>query len=111
MKTILLSVFTAFSLFTATSVFAQSAERLKPGDELPAATVSLKSTDGKAVTLKSAIGKNGLLVMFSCNTCPFVVKMNRLLKKQWNMQKHMALAWSSLTLMKLNAMVMILTRK
>jgi thioredoxin-related protein len=29
---------------------------------------------GKEVTLKSASKENGLLVMFTCNTCPYVIK-------------------------------------
>ncbi len=33
---------------------------------------SLKGVDGKTHTLKDATGKNGLLVMFICNHCPYV---------------------------------------
>ena len=43
------------------------------GTALPAATVKMKDVSGKEITLKEAAGKNGLLVVFSCNTCPFVV--------------------------------------
>ena len=34
----------------------------------------MKDVSGKEVSLKEATKKNGLLVMFSCNTCPFVRK-------------------------------------
>lgn len=34
---------------------------------------NVKDTDGNESTLKSHAGDNGLLVIFSCNTCPFVV--------------------------------------
>ena len=53
--------------------FAPSAE-LPIGSQLPKADVKLKDISGKEITLKEAKGKNGLLVMFSCNTCPWVVK-------------------------------------
>lgn len=46
---------------------------LKNGDKAPKADVSMKATDGKEYTLKSLNGKKGLVVVFSCNTCPFVV--------------------------------------
>jgi hypothetical protein len=28
----------------------------------------------KPVSIKSAMDENGILIMFSCNTCPYVVK-------------------------------------
>lgn len=43
------------------------------GDKAPLATYNMKNTDGKELSLNSAKGKKGLLVIFSCNTCPFVV--------------------------------------
>lgn len=43
------------------------------GAVLPAADVKMKEVGGKEISLKDAVGKNGLLVVFSCNTCPFVV--------------------------------------
>lgn len=44
------------------------------GSTLPKATVPMKDISGKEVTLKDAKKANGLLVMFSCNTCPYVIK-------------------------------------
>lgn len=38
----------------------------------PAVDFSLHGVDGKTWTLESAKGKNGLLVMFICNHCPYV---------------------------------------
>ncbi|RYZ23247.1 MAG: thioredoxin family protein [Chitinophagaceae bacterium] len=49
-------------------------EELPIGASLPKADVKLKDVNGKTVTLKEAAKENGLLVMFSCNTCPFVIK-------------------------------------
>lgn len=43
------------------------------GSKLPKADVSMTDISGKTVTLQSAMQENGLLVMFSCNTCPVVV--------------------------------------
>ena len=44
------------------------------GADLPKADLKLKDISGKEVSLKEAKKKNGLLVMFSCNTCPWVIK-------------------------------------
>lgn len=44
------------------------------GSSLPKATVQMKDVSGKEVSLKDAKKANGLLVMFSCNTCPYVIK-------------------------------------
>jgi len=49
-------------------------ESLPIGGEMPMADKKLKDISGKEVALKDAKEKNGLLVMFSCNTCPYVVK-------------------------------------
>jgi thioredoxin-related protein len=46
---------------------------LELGAKLPAADVKMKNIDGTEHDLKSLAGKNGLLVIFSCNTCPFVI--------------------------------------
>lgn len=44
------------------------------GAAMPKADLKLKDISGKEVSLKEAKKKNGLLVMFSCNTCPWVIK-------------------------------------
>lgn len=43
------------------------------GSALPAPDVRMKDVVGGEATLKGLAGENGLLVIFSCNTCPFVV--------------------------------------
>ncbi|MCX7895206.1 MAG: thioredoxin family protein [Thermoanaerobaculum sp.] len=47
---------------------------LKPGEALPASVtnVKMKGVDGKEITLKELAGPKGLLVIFSCNHCPWV---------------------------------------
>ena len=47
---------------------------LNIGDALPKATVKLKDVSGKQISMEAAKKENGLLIMFSCNTCPYVVK-------------------------------------
>jgi hypothetical protein len=46
---------------------------LQIGDPLPAPDVTMKDVSSKDVTLSNLKGTNGLLVIFSCNTCPFVI--------------------------------------
>lgn len=54
--------------------FYKASENLPIGAEMPKADVKLKDISGKDITLKDAKKQNGLLVMFSCNTCPYVIK-------------------------------------
>lgn len=58
----------ALALLAATSYAP-----LPIGATLPKAEDKLKDFSGKEITLKSAMKENGLLVMFSCNTCPVVI--------------------------------------
>ena len=44
------------------------------GSSLPGVDKKMKDISGKEVSFKDAMKKNGLLVMFSCNTCPVVKK-------------------------------------
>ncbi|RTL60350.1 MAG: thioredoxin family protein [Sphingobacteriales bacterium] len=47
---------------------------LKIGSLLPDPQHKMKDVSGKEVSFNEAMKPNGLLVMFSCNTCPFVIK-------------------------------------
>lgn len=68
-----------FAIATCASVaflllaFTPTAE-LPLGASIPKADLQLKDVSGKEITLSTARRKNGLLVMFSCNTCPYVIK-------------------------------------
>lgn len=42
------------------------------GSKVPKTEVKMNDISGKKVSLKEAFKENGLLVMFSCNTCPAV---------------------------------------
>jgi len=43
------------------------------GASLPKADMSMQDVSGKTISLQQARKENGLLVMFSCNTCPVVI--------------------------------------
>lgn len=43
------------------------------GDKAPMPSYDMKSTDGTMYSLEKLSKENGLIVVFSCNTCPFVV--------------------------------------
>lgn len=47
---------------------------LQPGEHLPTGVseVKMEGVDGKIWTLKESMGPKGLLVIFSCNHCPWV---------------------------------------
>jgi hypothetical protein len=44
------------------------------GSPVPKADIQMKDVSGKEISLQQAKGRNGLLVMFSCNTCPYVLR-------------------------------------
>jgi thioredoxin-related protein len=47
---------------------------LQIGSTMPKADLKMKDISGKDVSIKGTAKENGVLVMFSCNTCPYVVK-------------------------------------
>src|SRR6478736_513609 len=71
MKKILFA-FTAVA--TLSFAFTTFNDVLPIGATIPKPELKLKDISGKEISLKDAKKKNGLLVMFSCNTCPWVVK-------------------------------------
>ncbi|MEP6594534.1 MAG: thioredoxin family protein [Ginsengibacter sp.] len=54
--------------------FKLTADTLPIGSVLPKADVKMKDIKGSMISMKEATKKNGLLVMFSCNTCPYVIR-------------------------------------
>ena len=62
--------------FTALAVFSAftTVNVLPIGASIPKPDLKLKDISGKEISLKDSKKKNGLLVMFSCNTCPWVIK-------------------------------------
>ena len=69
MKSILLSL----AAFVAIAVSPALSQELAIGEKAPMSVSPLLATDGASQTLLGMKGENGLLVIFSCNTCPFVV--------------------------------------
>lgn len=83
----ILRICAAFGLlalcFAASSSFAKSVRKtppmddsgspsaLKLGSPAPLSDVRMKNIDGKELTLAGAAGKKGLLVVFTCNHCPW----------------------------------------
>ncbi len=47
-------------------------EELEIGNKAPMTDVEVKDVSGEILTLSGVAGENGLLVIFSCNTCPWV---------------------------------------
>ena len=47
---------------------------LQIGSIMPKADLKMQAISGKEIAMKDAKKENGVLVMFSCNTCPYVVK-------------------------------------
>lgn len=75
MKKIISTVIVA--AYTAVSAFAQDNATIASiaiGNSIPKGDVKLVSTKGDKIALNEAKTSKGLLVMFSCNTCPYVIK-------------------------------------
>lgn len=60
-------------LFTAALIVNPENEQLNIGDKAPKADLKLSNIDGNSVTLSGLKAENGLLVIYSCNTCPWVI--------------------------------------
>ena len=62
-----------FSAGTFAVNFNDTAEGLEIGSEAPLVNKKMTATDGNAYALADLKKDRGLLVIFSCNSCPFVV--------------------------------------
>ncbi|MCW3005160.1 MAG: alkyl hydroperoxide reductase and/or thiol-specific antioxidant family (AhpC/TSA) protein [Conexibacter sp.] len=54
--------------------FSKAQGSLTIGNPIPLANTKMKDISGKDVSIKDVVKSNGVLVMFSCNTCPYVIK-------------------------------------
>ena len=63
-------------IFAATILLCSGiqAGELDLGSVLPLEDVKLLDISGEHISLGEAKGENGILVIFSCNTCPWVIK-------------------------------------
>ena len=69
MKKILFLLVCVFTLS-----FTHAPGSLPIGSSIPLAGIKMKDISGKEVSIKDAMKSNGVLVMFSCNTCPYVIR-------------------------------------
>ena len=60
-------------LIVSFSGYAQTANTLEIGNLAPAESYSMMNIDGSQVSINDINGENGALVIFTCNSCPFVV--------------------------------------
>ena len=63
------------NLFMAVLVsvaLAGGAFALSIGDKAPSTNVKMKNVDGRELSIADVAGREGTLVIFSCNHCPFV---------------------------------------
>ena len=60
-------------ILAATTMLVIPAEQISIGDKAPKQDLELLSTDGNQVSLKDLNRENGLCVIYSCNTCPWVL--------------------------------------
>jgi len=74
MKKILLVALSAIIVSLLLSSFRYSDGVLSIGSSLPKADVKMTEISNEEISMRDAVRKNGLLVMFTCNTCPYVVK-------------------------------------
>ncbi len=63
--------------FVTTAFTTGDTESIALGTKAPKAKMKLQSTDGELYSLMDLHQPNGLLVVFSCNTCPFVIGSSR----------------------------------
>lgn len=71
MRSIKLSLFAAVAFIIFSAFIAIGS--LDIGDSAPMQSTKMQSTNGEMISLSDAKAANGLLVMFTCNTCPFVM--------------------------------------
>jgi peroxiredoxin len=62
----------SFVALAASMTLAASAFGLNIGDKAPSTDVKMKNVSGREISIADIAGKEGTLVIFSCNHCPFV---------------------------------------
>ncbi|HUI06274.1 MAG TPA: thioredoxin family protein [Verrucomicrobiae bacterium] len=62
----------SFVAAVASMSMVASALGLNIGDKAPSTNVKMKNVDGREISIADVAGKEGTLVIFSCNHCPFV---------------------------------------
>jgi thioredoxin-related protein len=63
-----------FSLLVIVTLTMSAQDVLPFGASLPRSELKMKDVSGDLVSLNDVKTSNGILVMFSCNTCPYVMR-------------------------------------
>ena len=66
-----IKILSSIIIFLLQFIFSKE---LEIGEKIPLIDHTLVNINGKSITLKKIRGKNGTLVIFSCNTCPWVIR-------------------------------------
>lgn len=77
MKTYFILILVAFTAFS----FARLNQELPIGSALPNSSKKMPTAEGKEYSFEDVKQKNGLLVIFSCNTCPWVINNQQVAKE------------------------------
>ena len=72
-KMFIISLIVAVSVIGTAFLEDEKLETLAIGSEAPLQDHEMKSVSGEKLSIKSQLKDNGLIVVFSCNTCPFVI--------------------------------------
>ncbi len=67
-------VLAAFLLLSITVFAGQEVKKLHIGDKAVLTGVKMLAVSGEMVSIDDARKENGVLIIFSCNTCPFVLR-------------------------------------
>ena len=67
-------LFTVIILASIATLAFTTGDPLIIGSAMPKADLKMQDISGKEIAIKDAKKDNGVLVMFSCNTCPYVIK-------------------------------------
>lgn len=65
---------TICAMWLTSAVSAQDFQSIEIGTSIPKVDVKMKDVSNKTYSIADVEKKNGTLVMFSCNTCPYVIK-------------------------------------
>jgi AhpC/TSA family len=66
--------YAALPALAVAAAFAVNVDPLPLGASVPKPDLKMKDVSGKEISLQEVQTSKGLLVMFSCNTCPYVIK-------------------------------------
>ena len=72
MKSILLTITAAIG-FSGAMTAQEDIKSLPIGSKLEVGDVVMENANGEATSINNVKGENGVVLIFSCNTCPFVV--------------------------------------